>query len=39
MELIIVIGCGIFFLITAIIAYKRQQKDFEKIIEKQKGGK
>lgn len=29
MELIIVVGCGLFFLATAIIAYKRQEKDFE----------
>jgi hypothetical protein len=35
MELLIVIGCGIFFFITAIFAYIRQQKDFEKYEKRQ----
>ena len=38
MELLIVIVCGLFFLITAIIAFIRQVKDFEKALKK-KGDK
>lgn len=33
-ELLIVIGCGVFFLLTAILSYYRFNKDFESCIKK-----
>lgn len=38
-ELFIVIACGLFFLLTAIISYYRFNKDFEDCIKKKKGDK
>ena len=36
MELVIVLACGLFFLLTAIVAYVRQMKDFENDLKSQK---
>lgn len=38
-ELLIVIGCGVFFLLTAILSYYRFNKDFESCIKKKGGNK
>lgn len=38
MELIIILGCGIVFIFTAVMAYVRQTKDFNDALNRKDGG-